>query len=129
MMPADAWVDHDPTPCPICGRESCEDHVPTPAAAPRSPLGFRSAAEIIDTPPPIEVIEGIGWADAVTLMVSESGVGKTFVTLSQAAATSAGASWFGRRTEPGSVAYVSYEGDAFGLRFRALRDVQGHALK
>ena len=26
--PGDAWVAEDPTLCPICGRESCEDHIP-----------------------------------------------------------------------------------------------------
>jgi hypothetical protein len=24
----DAWIAHDPVPCPICGCESCEDHLP-----------------------------------------------------------------------------------------------------
>lgn len=25
---SDAWVAEDPIPCPVCGRESCEDHLP-----------------------------------------------------------------------------------------------------
>lgn len=133
MTPAaDAWITADPTVCPICGRDGCEEHLPAegaPTPVARPVLVFQSAADIIATPPPVEILEGIAWAGCVTLLVAESGVGKTFVTLSQAAAVSAGSSWYGRRTEAGAVAYLSYEGDALGLRCRALRDVQGQALE
>ena len=58
----------------------------------------------------------------MTVLVSESGAGKTFVLLDLAAAVSDRQAWHGRAVRPGSVAYVSFEGDALGLRLRALRE-------
>lgn len=46
-----------------------------------------------------------------------------------AAAVSDGVKWHGRETRQGSVAYVSYEGDALGLRLRTLREVSGYRLE
>jgi hypothetical protein len=37
MMPADAWVVEDPTLCPVCGRDSCEDHLPPKPPDPKDP--------------------------------------------------------------------------------------------
>jgi hypothetical protein len=39
-MDGDAWITADPTLCPECGRESCEDHLPpeSPAPPPNEPL-------------------------------------------------------------------------------------------
>ena len=38
MTPADAWAVADPIPCPSCGSETCEDHIPagdeTPTGSP-----------------------------------------------------------------------------------------------
>jgi len=92
-------------------------------------LAFASACAVMDTPRPIEIAEGIAWAGCLTVLVSESGTGKTFVLLDAAAAVSAGLSWHGRETRQGSVAYLSYEGDALGVRLRALRDHGGHLLE
>jgi hypothetical protein len=132
MTPADAWVVSDPTACPICGRDSCEDHLP-PAPAPKAGtaarLTFAAAADVMNAPRPVEIIEGVAWAGCLSVLVSESGSGKTFVLLDAAAAVSSDVPWHGRAVQQGSVAYLSYEGDALGLRLRALRDKAGHRLE
>ena len=131
----DAWVAEDPTLCAVCGRESCEEHLPPPApdsspTAPTAPsITFTSASAVMATPRPIEIIDGIAWAGCLTVLVSESGTGKTFLLLDAAAAVSAGLKWHGRDTRQGSVAYLSYEGDALGVRLRALHDQGGHLLE
>jgi hypothetical protein len=76
----------------------------------------------MNTPPPLEIVEGVAWSECLTLLVAESGAGKTFLALDCAAAVSDGASWHGRTVRAGSVAYVSFEGDALGLRLRALQE-------
>ena len=93
------------------------------AAAPR--LG-KWAREMWHEPPPAETIEGVAWASLITVLVSESGAGKTFVLLDAAAAVSAGLPWHGRTTQEGTVAYCSFEGDAIGLRLRAMNLHAGH---
>jgi hypothetical protein len=126
----DAWVVADPTICCVCGRDSCEDHLPPDSQRDQSPhLTFQPASVVINAPRPVAVVEGLAWAGCVTVVVSESGAGKTFVTFDMGAAVSAGLPWHGRRTREGSVAYLSYEGDALGLRLRALRDVRGQRLE
>lgn len=146
MTPADAWQVEDPTLCPICGLEACEEHFPpspdpeatsrgrgttspdgSPAAAGR--LAFSAAADVISAPRAVEVVEGVAWAGSRTVLVSESGVGKTFVLLDLAASVSSGVSWHGRDVQQGSVAYLSFEGDALGSRLKALRDRAGHRLE
>jgi AAA domain len=129
MPPADAW--EGATLCPVCGRESCEDHLPPePDARPRtSALHVQRALDCLSAPQPVEILEGAAWAGCLTVLVSESGAGKTFVLLDAAACVSAGIAWHGRQTRQGSVAYLSYEGDALGLRLRALRDQSGHRLE
>jgi RecA-family ATPase len=80
-------------------------------------------------PAPIEIVESIAWEGALTVLAAESGTGKTFVQLSLAACVSDAVPWLGRETQQGSVVYVSYEGDALGLRLRALHDGAGHRLE
>jgi hypothetical protein len=132
MSAADAWVVEDPTLCPRCGREACEDHLPSPpepSAATTTGLTFTPANDLIGAPRPVEIIEGVAWGGCLTVLPSESGTGKTFLLLDAAAAVSDGVTWHGRAVQQGSVAYLSYEGDALGLRLRALRDVAGHRLE
>ena len=152
MSAPDAWdgsdVILDQSACPICLKETCEGHDddsfdpgPVPPdirtddldiEAPPEPipaLTFVPASEVIETPRPVEIVEGIAYADRVTVMVSESGVGKTFVGLDIVAAVSADIPWHGRDVHHGSVAYISFEGDALGLRLRALREAAGHRLE
>jgi AAA domain len=40
MRAADLWNDVDPTLCPVCGRDSCEDHLPPDGANERSAVAF-----------------------------------------------------------------------------------------
>jgi hypothetical protein len=129
MTPVDAF-EHA-TVCDVCGRESCEDHLPPdPDATPRQhpPLRFRAALDVIYDPPPVAIVEGIAWADCVSVLAAESGAGKTFVLIDLAAAVSAGLSWYGRDTTAGAVAYLTFEADARSLRLRAARDIRGYRL-
>ena len=104
------------------------DHQEKPAATELS-MRFSRANDIMTEPRPVEVIEGMAWADSLTSFTAESGTGKTFTLLSIAAAVSDDDHWLDRRVSSGSVAYVSYEGDALGVRLRAIRDVQGRELR
>ena len=138
MKAADAWEGAErvleESDCPVCGRDSCEDpaHLagvetltpPTPPA-----LTFETAEAMIAAPPPVEVIEGIVAANSVSVLVGESGASKTFLLLSWAASVADGKPWLGRRVRGGSVGYLSFEGDALGLRLRALREVAGAQLE
>jgi hypothetical protein len=101
-----------------------------PAAEEAEPSGLVAvpAGQVIESPPPIEIVQGLVWAGAVTLAVAEAGAGKTFVALAVGAAICEGRPWCGRRIRQGSVVYLSYEGDALNLRLRALRDVAGRRL-
>lgn len=110
--------------CPVCGRDSCDEHGPIA----KRRLAFVSAADVMRAPSPQAVVEGVAWAGCVTVLVSESGTGKTFMLLDVASCVGDGQPWHGRRTIPGSVAYLSFEGDALGTRLRALRDVHGYRL-
>jgi hypothetical protein len=132
MNVADAWVMEDPTRCEVCGRDACEDHLPAEPASSSSKrprLHAQRALDVLTTPRPKEIVEGIAWGGCVTVLVSESGTGKTFVLLDLAGAVSDGVPWHGRAVREGSVVYLSYEGDALGLRLRALRDVSGRRLE
>ncbi len=143
MTPAgNAWpAGVEESRCPVCECEGCEDpsHVAPPeespavvAAGPKPAtpaLRFRHAREVMATPRPAAIIEGVAWKGALSVLVSESGAGKTFLLLSAAAAVSGGMPWAGRAVHSGSVAYLSYEGDALNLRLHALVAHQGHRLE
>lgn len=91
------------------------------------PPEFRAARDVMAAPAPAEIVQSIAWANCVTVLVSESSAGKTFYLLSLAAAISGNLLAHGRRVAHGSIAYISFEGDALGLRLRALEQV-GHYL-
>ena len=104
MTPAaDAWTVADPTECPVCGRDSCDepDHLPPeaePAGARQAPpprLSLRAPA-LLDLPAPVEIVEGVVCADQLAVLAAESGTGKTFVLLSLGAAVADGVGWHGR---------------------------------
>lgn len=114
----------DDTACLVCGRDSCDEHL---EPAPR--LRAVRAVDVIAAPPPTEVVEGVAWAGCITVLVSESGTGKTFVLLDLAAKISDGLRWHGREVLHGSVAYASFEGDAMSRRLEALRRTHGHRLE
>lgn len=134
---ADLWMSGgiEPTACVVCGRDACEDHLPSRPTSVQSPnvgpvrLVVQRALEVIKTPRPVDIIEGVASAGGVSVLVSESGVGKTFVLFDVSAAVADGVPWHGRATSHGSVVYLGYEGDALGLRLRALRDVGGRRLE
>ena len=105
----------DDEKCERCGSRVCE-------GCERPPLRFRVAGELMLEPRPAEIIAGVAWAGCCSVVVSESGAGKTFVLMDVGAAVGAGQPWHGRAVRRGSVACVSFEGDALGLRLVALRD-------
>jgi hypothetical protein len=96
---------------------------PAAGAVPPAPAArFRPAEAVMRDPPPVAVIAGVVWQRCVTVVVSESGAGKTFVLLDLGGAVTAGHPWQGRAVRQGSVAFMSFEGDALGLRLRALAE-------
>ena len=111
--------------CAELGLTPVDEQQHTEANAPAPRVG-KWARDMWHEPPPVETIEGVAWAGLITVLVSESGAGKTFVLLDAAAAVSAGLPWHGRTTEQGTVAYCSFEGDALGLRLRAMNLPAGH---
>jgi len=104
---------------------------PTPLAIPPPgrPLKAVSASEEMNAPRPVAIVEGFAWAACVSVLVAESGAGKTFFLLDVAAAIADGIRWHGRQTQPGSVVFISFEGDALSLRLRALQEVGGRRLE
>ena len=68
-MMGDAWVTDDPTVCPICGCDSCDnpEHLPPPGPAAtqtqhaRPRLTVIPALELMHAPRPVEIIEGFAW--------------------------------------------------------------------
>src|SRR5262249_42817707 len=120
----------DPTACQYCGRDSCDGTCRAAASPARRPprLTAHTAREVMAMPRPTAIIEGIAWAGRVSVLASESGAGKTFVLLDQAAHVSAGLTYHGRAVTQGPVVYLAYEADDLGRRLRALHDVGGHRL-
>lgn len=100
------------------------DDANTTADAPAKPPRLRaiSAIDAMAEPAPLEIVEGIAWSGCITVLVAESSAGKTFVALDLAAAVSAGLTWHGRDVTQGTAVHIGYEGDAIGLRLRALRE-------
>lgn len=107
------------------GRYDADASTP-PAVA---PLAVLSAADVQAAPAPPEIVEGALWGGCVTVMVSESGTGKTFAALDIAAHISDGVPWLGRSVAQGSVVHAGFEGDALGRRLTALSHAQGHRLE
>lgn len=125
----DAWEGRvtDQSECPTCGRENCEGHDQDRPEQKPAPRRWQTAADTIETAGAAPIVDGVCWADCLTVLVSESAAGKTFVLLDLFAHLSAGLRWHGREVVEGSVIYVPFEGHV-GLRLRALRDVAGQRL-
>lgn len=87
----------------------------------------RRAVDLLHLPPPTEIVQGLAWAGSISVLVGESGTGKTFVSLDLAAAVAEGLEWHGRDCHPCSVVYVAYEG-TLTLRLRALVEHLGRSL-
>lgn len=97
-----------------------------PQARPRLP--FLPAGEVIAQPRPAEIVEGFAWQGCISVLVAESGIGKTFVLVDIAASVASHRAWHGRAVSGGAAAYVSFEGDALGLRLRALTEAKSVPL-
>jgi RecA-family ATPase len=68
------------------------------------------------------LIDGILPADRLALLWGQRNTFKTFIALDMALAIATGKPWQGRRTKPGSVLYISGEGQSsLGLRTKAWR--------
>jgi len=87
-----------------------------------APLQFLTAAQVIAEPPVPATVAGVAWQGRVTTLVAESGCGKTFVLLDLASSVATGESWCGKSVEHGSVAFLSFEGDALSTRLRAIEE-------
>ena len=96
--------------------------MPVEPLRPEAILEFRAAVDVMMDPAPIAIVEGVAWQDSITVHVAESGAAKTFLQIDLAATVAAVdvRTWHGRRVQSGSVAYVSFEGDALSVRLRAL---------
>jgi hypothetical protein len=116
---SESWDDFPPDATTRWGWDDANTTADRPS---RPRLRAVSALEAMQEPAPIEVVEGVAWAGCITVLVAESSAGKTFVALDLAAAISAGFSWHGRAVTQGTVVHIGYEGDAIGLRLRALHE-------
>lgn len=134
----DAWpAGADEPDCPRCGKDTCAgceregDAAHARKAADPAPR-FRAAREWMADPRPPAIVDGITWPGCITVLVAESGAGKTFLMLDLASALATGRTWHGRETVRGTVAYATWEGDVLGARLRALdeagRGVEGVEL-
>lgn len=124
----DAWDGAervlDESACPVCARETCDGCAadrPEPETDDARPRHrFRRFGDVMADPPAVAIVDGVLWADRITVLVAESGAGKTFVALDLAAAVADGVPWFGRAVARGSFAFIPFEGDDVGRRGRAL---------
>ena len=146
MTVPDAWTGAatvlDQSQCPECHRDSCEDpaHAATDAEAisidnlpdrvtdERLP-GFLPASEVMTQPAPEEIVEGVASDGCVTVVAGEPAASKTFVLTDLSTAVSDDLEWHGRRVKQSSVAYISFEGDALGLRLQAMREAHGNKFE
>jgi hypothetical protein len=76
-----------------------------------------------------EVIECIGPTGSVGTLTAPSGTGKSFLLYPLMAAVGNGSSFFGLRTQRGSVVYIPFEGDDVTLRGRAYTQATGQSME
>jgi len=94
--PADAWEREDPTVCPVCGRESCEEHLPPPPKKPGrvdpwQPVVVRLADVAAE---PVSFIwPGHLARKKLHVLAGDPGLGKTHIALDSAARMTRGAAW------------------------------------
>lgn len=97
------------------------------AAAPKweqrdEPLRFTilTRDDLLSTPEPDMLIDGVVPQPGVGLVYSSSGLGKSFVMLHMACCVATGLPWFGRQVVQGDVLYIAGEGQmGFKRRLRA----------
>jgi hypothetical protein len=124
IFPFDHLVLVDPAECARCGKDTCEGCSASSTGVVHAASRFRSAAEVMRDPAPDAVVEGLLYRGRQTVLVAESGAGKSFAVLSMAGAVVDPnvSRWAGREVITGSVALVLFERDAVGLRLRALQE-------
>ena len=101
-----------------------EQQEPAPGQTKPRAKRFVRADALIASPPRPSILESMAFEGGITMLVGTSGVGKTFVALSMAAAVNDGRDWCGRRAMLGSVAYVSFERDDLSVRLKGIQDAQ-----
>jgi len=78
--------------------------------------------EVLAEPIRSDTIEGVLAQGKITVLIAESGAGKTLTLLSLACALGDKPAWAGQTIpEPGSTLYIAFEHDNFRKRYRALR--------
>lgn len=108
--------------CSRCHTESCPGDC-------EPPIPFKTAADVVAAPLPVEVVESFVLQGRVTVVVAESTAGKTFFLLSMAAHVASGMAFHDRQVECGSVVYLKFEGDSLGVRLQGLIEHQGLDLE
>lgn len=100
-------VSREPSACPQCARDTCSGGCQRPR--------FKGSDEILDEPPlePIVPIPPYMYPRCITVEIGQSNTGKTCDVVSRICP---------EVNLHGSIAYVSFEGDAFGKRIRAVRE-------
>ena len=84
--------------------------------------------EVEEMVPPEDLIDGLFSEQALVLLYSYPGKGKTFIVLDWGLCLATGEPWFGRTVnKPGSVIYIAAEGaSALGPRLRAWKHDRGY---
>lgn len=105
--------------------------VPAAAAKPKAPrFAFQQAALFTQRPAPEPLIKGILPLADLGAVFGPSGAGKSFFVIDLCLAIARGHDWNGRRTRPGTVAYVCAEGaGGFTLRLKAYAAYHGVELE
>jgi putative DNA primase/helicase len=100
---AGPWPDGNPP-------SDANDHPHGNRPDKRYSLSVAFADELPDAfTPPDELVEGVLTAGDGSVLYGDSNSGKTFLAIDMACAVARGASWMGRRTEPGLVIYLAAE--------------------
>jgi hypothetical protein len=103
----------DVSACPACQRDACEGDCTRPRfIGSEEVLREPVIKPIVNTPPYL-------YPGCLTVEVGESNSGKTFDAIRLAALIN----------PHGSIAYISFEGDAFGKRIRAVKEHGGSKLE
>lgn len=86
---------------------------PKPVGEQSKVFEFVSAGELTATPTPVAyLIDGLIEAESFCLLFGQPSAGKSFVSISMAAAIATGRDWLGRGTQQGAVFYLAGEGHA-----------------
>lgn len=100
------------------GSAAAENLLAVAAAETSDEYYLTRATSFLSQPAPLQwIIKGWLPASSTTMVFGESGVGKTFVSLSMACSIAAGRQWNNTKTASGTVVYLAGEGN-YGIRQR-----------